>query len=242
MDNPGIYLREVQDELYSLAGIDISITSICNFLKESGFTRQKIRKIARQRDYQLRNDFISDVSIYQRHMLVFVDETGTDRRECLRKYAYSLRGKTPQCSKMLVRGQRISVIGIMTCNGILDVHVVRGTTNGDTFLSFIEKCLLPCLMPFNGINENSVVICAIHHVAYVTELITDVGALIHYLPPYSPDYNPIEWCFSKVKAVIPSYENEMEAVEDIVLIALAAFASVTDKDCDNWITDSEIYN
>ena len=100
-------------------------------------------------------------------------------------------------------------------------------------------------MPFNGINENSVVIldnCAIHHVAYVTELITDVGALIHYLPPYSPDYNPIKWCFSKVKAVMPSYEKEMEAVEDIELIALAAFASVTDKDCDNWITDSEIYN
>ena len=91
VDNPGIYLREVQDELYSLAGIDISITSICNFLKESGFTRQKMRKIARQRDYQLRNDFISDVSIYQRHMLVFVDETGTDRRDCLRKYAYSQR-------------------------------------------------------------------------------------------------------------------------------------------------------
>ena len=41
VDNPGIYLREVQDELYSLAGIDISITSICNFLKESSFTRQK---------------------------------------------------------------------------------------------------------------------------------------------------------------------------------------------------------
>ena len=100
---------------------------------------------------------------------------------------------------MLVRGERLSVIGIMTINGILDFHVVHGTSDGD---SFLENYLLPCLMPFNGTNPNSIVIldnCAIHHIEPVTNLINSVGAMIHYLPPYSPDYNPIEWCFSKVK-------------------------------------------
>lgn len=78
----------------------------------------------------------------------------------------------------------------MTINGLLDMHVNRGSTDGDIF---IEKCLLPCLMPFNGKNPNSIVIldyCPIYHVAPVTELIRSVGAMVHYLPPYSPDYNP----------------------------------------------------
>lgn len=59
-------------------------------------------------------------------------------------------------------------------------------------------------MPFNGTNPNSTVImdnCSIHHVEEVTKLINEVGAIVHYLPPYSPDFNPIEWCFSKVKKV-----------------------------------------
>ena len=61
--------------------------------------------------------------------------------------------------------------------------------------------------------------CAIHHVAPVTQLlINEVGAIVHYLPPYSP----IEWCFSKVKEGI---DEEMEATEDIELIARSAFAT-----------------
>ena len=108
----------------------------------------------------------------------------------------------------------------MTINGLLDIHVNRGSTDGGIFIEFVEKCSLPCLMPFNGKNPNSIVIldnCSIHHVAPVTELIRSVGAMVHYLPPYSPDYNPIEWCFSKVKHAISSMEQVNELTEDIEL-------------------------
>ena len=100
-------------------------------------------------------------------------------------------------------------------------------------------------MPFNGKNPNSIVIldnCSIHHVAPVTELIRSVGAMVHYLPPYSPDYNPIEWCFSKVKHAISSMEQVNELTGDIELIARMAFATVTPEDSQNWITNCEIYN
>ena len=66
-------------------------------------------------------------------MLVFIDETGTDRRDSIRKYGYSIRGKTPQSMKMLIRGERLSVIAIMTINGVLDFHVVYGSTDGEEF-------------------------------------------------------------------------------------------------------------
>ena len=134
-------------------------------------------------------------------------------------------GKVPQSYRLLVRGERISVISLMTVNGILDLKVVHSTANGDVFLEFVEKDLLPCLMPYNGSNPKSIVIldnCSIHHVA---DLINSVASMVHYLPPYSPDYNPIEWCFSKVKGVIPSLEKEMQLANDIELIIRMAFAT-----------------
>ena len=132
--------------------------------------------------------------MYQPHMLVFVDETGSDRRDALRRYGYGIRGKPPRSCKLLVRGERISVISAMNENGIAALKIVRGTVDGDKFLEFIERELLPTLMPFDGINPNSVVIldnCAVHHVEGVASMITEVGALVHFLPPYSPDYNPL---------------------------------------------------
>jgi transposase len=51
---------------------------------------------------------------------------------------------------------------------------------------------------------------SIHHVDGIMDLITGVGALLIFLPPYSPDYNPIEEAFSKVKTLIKAYEEEME--------------------------------
>lgn len=77
-------------------------------------------------------------------------------------------------------------------------------------LNFIERHLIPHPHPFNGINLNSVVImdnCTIHHVPEICEIIEDVGAMVHFLPPYSPDFNPIELAFSKVKTTMQALEE-----------------------------------
>ena len=63
------------------------------------------------------------------------------------------------------------------------------------FCDFIENCLLPLLMPFNGSNPRSIVVidnASIHHVEKVVQLVSGVGALLWFLPLYSPDLNPIE--------------------------------------------------
>ena len=115
--------------------------------------------------------------------------------------------------------------------------------NGDEFLEFIERDLLPTLMPFNGQNPNSIVIldnCSVHHVSGVASMITQVGALVHFLPPYSPDLNPIEECFSKVKSLLKNYETTFQ--DDLEAHVLAAFSCVTPDDCKGWISDSQVYN
>ena len=110
----------------------------------------------------------------------------------------------------------------------------------------VQKYLLPHLMPFNGVNPHSVLImdnASIHHVNEVVEMIQGVGAMVIFLPPYSPDYNPIEEAFSKVKTLVKEYESNLEMdnmdVEDIVL---SAFSSITNDDCMHWTQDCGIYN
>ena len=100
-------------------------------------------------------------------------------------------------------------------------------------------------MPFDGQNENSVVVqdnCTIHHVNEITDTLNDAEVIVHYLPPYSPDYNPIEEAFSKVKSMLKAMEAEIQFGDDIDTIVLAAFATITKQDCMGWIRDSGIYN
>ena len=100
-------------------------------------------------------------------------------------------------------------------------------------------------MPFDAQSEHCVVVqdnCAIHHVLEVTDAINDVGVIVQYLPPYSPDYNPIEECFSKVTSMLKAMEVEMEYYDDIDTIVLAAFSTISQQDCIGWINDSGIYN
>lgn len=124
IERPQLYLRELQNIVNMYTGFDVSPSLLCGFLKDTNFSRQRMKMIA---DGALRSSFRSDTSLYKHHMLVFIDETGTDRRDSLRKYGYSLRGSTPKSCKMLIRGERISIIAIMTVSGILDMHIVHGT-------------------------------------------------------------------------------------------------------------------
>ena len=140
-------------------------------------------------------------------MFIFVDETGTDKRSTLRKFGYSFKGTRPITEKQLIRGKRYSAIAAMCIDGIVDVHITTESVNGDIFCDFIERYLQPQLLPFDGTNPKSVVIldnAAIHHAHPAIELIEETGALAVFLPPYSPDYMPIEECFSKVKSFLQS--------------------------------------
>lgn len=198
LQKPGIYLREIQQELAWQFGLDVSASSLCNFLRKSNFRKTKMQLIALQRDRELRAIFETEVSVYDCKTIVFIDETGCDRRDAVRRYGYGLRGKRVQCQKLLVRGERISTIAAMTTEGLLDVKIVRVSVTGDIFNDFVEKQLLPHLMAFNGTNPNSIVImdnCAVHHVDSVANTFEGIGVIVHYLP----DYNPIELLFSKVK-------------------------------------------
>lgn len=95
-------------------------------------------------------------------------------------------------------------------------------------------------MPFDGFNSHSVIIldnASIHHVDHVIDSLHSVGVLVHFLPPYSPDLNPIEEAFSKVKSHLKANDSAIQTVPDDELqdFILAGFASISTQDCHQWI-------
>ena len=219
-ERPRIYLHEIKRKLEEMLMVDVSLSTIFRFLNANKFTRQKMRNVAPQRDAFAREYYVSEVSLYSTDIFVFVDETGADHRNTLRKHGYSIRGIPPVNHSLHIRGERVSVIACMSVEGILYVKTLKGTSDDDIFYDFVQCYLLPHLMPFDGKNPHSVVVldnCSIHHITEVTSILQEVGVLVHYLPPYSPDFNPIEEAFSKVKSVLMSQDNHSLDVEVLLL-------------------------
>lgn len=176
---------------------------------------------------------------------VHLDEIGMDRRDTMGKYGYSWRGRPAVAQKLLVRGQHLSSIAIMSNAGLLDCLTVTGGVNSDEFYQFIRCQLLPHLKPFDGSNEHSIVVmdnASIHHVDGIVSMIEEVGAMVMFLPPYSPDFNPIELLFSKLKRTIKWFEQEIEANDmDLETVVYSSYCHITPQDCCNWIIEAGIY-
>ena len=242
LERPGIYLLEICRELRHFTGTEVSEATVCRFLQKAGFTRTKIQNVALQRSEERRARYMAEMKLLDADMLVFVDETGTDRRDSMRKFGYSLRGKRTISQRLLIRGRHVSAISALSMNGMLDFRLVCGSVDASAFREFVEKCLLRHLMPFP--NVHSVVVldnAAIHHAGDSVELIESMGALVIFLPPYSPDLNAVEEAFSCVKSYLKANEAVLQVTDDIEGVVTAAFATITTQQCQAWIQDAGYY-
>lgn len=239
MTRPEIYLEELQRELYFNTGTWASISTIFRTIHRLGYTRKRLQQVALQRNECLRDEFMKEMNYLDANMIVWLDETGSDKRSERRKFGYHLRGMTPRVYKLNIRGKRISSIAIMSTRGIEDVAIYQGNINGETFSNFIDRNLVPILQPFNGTNSRCVVVmdnASIHHVERVATSIQDTGAILRYLPPYSPDFNPLEEAFAKVKAFLKSNEIAYQATNSAHLLVLMAYNTVSTQDSIGYIT------
>ena len=233
--NPGIYLHEMQDELVNMFGVSVSKATICRTLRYMGCTRQAMHHVAIQQSEVCRGRFMAEISMYDPSMLIWLDETGCDGRNTIRKYGYSPRGMPCSDRRLLVRGVRYSAIPIVSMEGIHDVYITEGTVNGEGFSEFVRNSLLPILLPFNNINPRSVVImdnASIHHVREVSDLIeTQAGARLHYLPPYSPDLNPAEGVFSQMKYIMKQNHKFFQVCSAPRAMIAYIFGMIHTNDC-----------
>jgi transposase len=130
--------------------------------------------------------------------LVFVDEMGSNT-SLHELYAYSPRGERECCSVARNRGKNTTLLSSMSLCGMGPSMVVQGATDGAVFEGYLRQMLVPAL------KEGDVVVMdnlSVHKSERVREMIEGAGAQVLYLPPYSPDFNPIEEAFSKIKNLI----------------------------------------
>ena len=237
MENPGLYLIEICQKICEATGVTVSGSTVCRVLRRNGYTRKKIRQVAKQRSEILRGLFMAEVLQYSRELFVWVDETGSDHRDQIRKFGYSLRGFSPVCHRFIVRGTRISSVIAMTSCGVLVSDFITGTMNGDKFFDYIRGQLVPCMQQFPA--PHSILImdnCSIHHIEDVRHELYSAGIMVIFLPPYSPDFNPCEEMFSYVKYYLKNHDDILQCMDDAQDIIRSAFDSVTKSQCNNWIT------
>jgi len=237
-DCPYLFLAEITDKVYECTGVKVSPSAVCNTLYKNGLTRKKVQRIAKQRSAIHRGDYLAEISMYNTNMLVFADETGKDSRDSIRRYGYAVQGEVAQSAITMTRGTRISTIAAISCSGLIGYEKYTGNVSGDEFFDFVRGTLIPNMNPYNGTNENSILVldnCSIHYIEETLTLLRTSGIFVIFLPPYSPDLNPIELTFSYIKKYLQEHEEIIQVANNISDIITSAFDNITIDQCTNWI-------
>ena len=164
--------------------------------------------------------------------LVFVDESGA-KTNMTRLRGRSLKGKRLNASAPSGHWQTTTMIGAVRLDGSTACMAIEGATNTEVFRAFVSEILIPELRP------NDIVIMdnlSAHKSETTLELIHKVGAEVLFLPPYSPDLNPIEKMWSKIKNSLRS-SSARDLTNLIHAIALA-LQKVTAQDASGWFHSS----
>ena len=239
IDSPSLYLSELCHAVEDVCGKCISPSAVCKVIHKHGFTRKKLQHAAKQRSLQYRGEYMAEIQMYHRDCFVFIDETGCSSRDHTRRFGYAMRGESAVDHRWLHRGTRISAIAAMSTSGILAVELMSGSVNGDKFFDYVRGSLIPEMLPFDGENPKSIAVldnCSIHHVRHVIQLFKDAGILVLFLPPYSPDFMPIEKTFSFIKYYLKDHDDLWQSMNDPTILIQAAFDSVTSSQCYGWIS------
>lgn len=185
---------------------------------------------ASERVQQARADFRASVADLAAKNLVFIDEAGVNLA-MVRLMARSEKGKRARGSKPSRRGQNVSMMAALGFKQVLGKVNLLGSSDALTFEAFMVQRVIPKLWKGACVILDN---CSIHCREKLEPLVEAVGARLIFLPPYSPEFSPIENCWSKVKSILrsietPDYAALERAIEE-------AFAQVSEQDIKGWFT------
>jgi transposase len=156
--------------------------------------------------------------------LVFVDEMGTNV-SLSPLYAWSRRGKRAFGSAPRNWGKNVTLLASITRRGLGPCLAVEGSTTREVFEAYLEHVLAPTLEPGQIVVMDNL---SAHKGGRVKEIVEGRGCELLYLPPYSPDFNPIEQSFSKVKSLLR--RAEARTCESLIEAIGRALSAVSARD------------
>ena len=156
--------------------------------------------------------------------LVFVDEMGTNTSLSPR-YAYSPKGSRAYAQVPRNRGANTTLLASMSIQGMGPCLAVEGATTATVFEAYIEKVLAPSLRQGQIVVVDNL---GAHKGERVRDLLEERGCWLLYLPSYSPDFNPIEEAFSKIKGTLRKAQARTR--ETLIAALGVAISAVTPRD------------
>lgn len=148
-----------------------------------------------------------------------------------RNYGRAPRGQRVKEATPQGHWQTVTMLAVLTRRGLEAPMTIAEPTDGDIFLAYLEQVLCPRLRPGQVVVMDNL---SAHKVAGVRQQIEATGARLLYLPPYSPDLNPIEPAWSKLKQLLRAAKaRTAEALETAVAQALAA---ITPENATAWFS------
>ncbi len=150
---------------------------------------------------------------------MFLDESGVTT-EMTRRYGRAARGERVHDAVPAGHWRTLTLLAALGLRGVRAAMTVEAPTDGDVFLAYVEQVLAPRLEAGEIVVLDNL---PAHKVAGVRALIEARGAQLLYLPPYSPDFNPIEQAWSKIKERLRAVKaRTLPLLDDAVTAALAA--------------------
>jgi len=160
--------------------------------------------------------------------LVFLDETATTIAMTPR-YARAPRGERARGVVPRNHGQNTTLIAALHPDGTGPTLALDGAVDGAAFVAYLRACLIPTLRPGQVVVMDNL---SVHKGDQVRAAIEGAGCTLRYLPAYSPDYNPIELAFAKLKEAL---RRAGARTKDALLDALAqALDAITAQDARGW--------
>jgi transposase len=164
--------------------------------------------------------------------LIFIDETWA-KTNMTRRHGRSRRGSRLVAKVPHGRWRTLTFLAALRCDRLDAPCVIDGPINGDSFLAYVEQVLVPTLKSGDVVVMDNL---GSHKRLAIRRAIRAAGAKLFFLPPYSPDLNPIEQVFAKLKALLrKAAERTVEATWKRIGQLLSAF---TPTECANYLKNA----
>jgi len=224
---PDVTLEELQRTLVEQRQVTASRATICRALQQLGLPRKK-SLVASERDEKARKKFRKLTGALDSGHYIFIDAMGSNLG-LTRLYGRAAPGTRVRDEVPGDRGGNISTIGAIGVDGVRTGLSVPGAIDGETMLFFVEELLVPTLTRGDIVLMDN---ASIHKLDDIEDALEAAGAGLLFLPPYSPDLNPIEHAWSKVKARLRALKARTgPALLDALV---TAFATLTPHDLQGW--------
>jgi transposase len=184
-------------------GVIISQPTLSRTLRRNKWTQKAIETISKRRSEHLRELYLDAMAAYPAEDIIFIDESIFNEKTGWRLKAWAPIGDPSRYRQSINRGSTYSILPAMTIDGYLPcTGVKKGYYHREEFVIWIREYLLPSIEEKYGSRPMVIVMdnCSVHVASEIVSMIKDAGHMVEYLPPYSPDFNPIELTFHIIKA------------------------------------------